>query len=83
MQDLDTLGGFESRANGLNDSGHVVGQSRISTGETHAFLYSDAQMQDLGTLNGASTSSANDINDLGQVVGSGSTSTGAHHAFLY
>jgi uncharacterized membrane protein len=39
MQDLDTLGGFESPANGLNDSGQVVGSGSTSTGAHHAFLY--------------------------------------------
>ena len=46
MQDLGTLGGTESFAYGINDSGQVVGWS-YTTGDSysHAFLYSSGTMQ--------------------------------------
>jgi probable HAF family extracellular repeat protein len=77
MTDLGTLGGGQSQAIGINDSGQVVGGSEISGNtEFHAFLYSSGTMTDLGTL-GGDFSIAYDINDSGQVVG------GSDHAFLY
>jgi len=68
MIDLDTLGGNDSSARGINDIGQVVGSSKTSSGEKHAFLYENGTMTDLGTL-GGNTSIAYGINDIGQVVG--------------
>jgi probable HAF family extracellular repeat protein len=49
MQDLGTLGGALSGANGLNDAGWVTGASRIHDGSMHGFLYRPEQgMMDLG-----------------------------------
>ncbi len=36
--DLGTLGGVSSYANGINDMGNVVGESKLSSGQTHASL---------------------------------------------
>jgi probable HAF family extracellular repeat protein len=82
MQDLGTLGGSYSSATDINDSGQVVGWSTTTSGQSHAFLYSDGQMQDLGTLGGYE-SRATGINDSGQVVGQTDVSSGERHAFLY
>ena len=38
MIDLDTLGGAESWAAGINDSGQVVGSSETAGGKQHAFI---------------------------------------------
>jgi probable HAF family extracellular repeat protein len=63
-------------ANGINNSGQVVGVSVTTMFDAyglpvhHAFLYSGATMTDLGTLIGPTNNSvANAINDIGQVVG--------------
>jgi probable HAF family extracellular repeat protein len=86
LTDLGILGGDGSSFNffgGINNRGQVVGQSATSGDVVHAFLYSDGQMIDLGTL-GGSESFASGINDRGQVVGSSSIAGDtATHAFLY
>src|SRR3954447_1810274 len=76
---------IEARSSGygINNAGQVVGETAISTtypSDWHAFLYSDAQMTDLGTLGGP-ISRASGINNTGQVVGGADTSSGAYHAF--
>ena len=83
ITDLGTLGGYSSSASGINNAGQIVGTSNTSTGESHAFLYSDGQMQDLGTLGGPS-SYGNSINNAGQVVGRSQISTNSsYYPFLY
>jgi probable HAF family extracellular repeat protein len=59
-----------------------VGDAQKSTGVSHAFLYQDSVMQDLGTLGGA-TSSAWGIGCSTLIVGRSDTSSGSSHAFLY
>lgn len=66
-----------SLANGINSRGQIVG-----TSGSNAFLYSEFQMKNLGTLGGA-TSYAYGINRSGQVVGHADTKSGTTHAFLY
>jgi probable HAF family extracellular repeat protein len=86
ITDLGTLGGNDSIATGINSSGQVVGDSYTSSGAEHAFLYSNGQMTDLGTLPSpySGESFAGKINDAGQIVGvSENPSTGARQGFLY
>lgn len=71
MNDLGTLGGEMSGGYGINNAGQVVGWSQTSTGQHHAFLYSDGKMQDIGplTTSNGSSAEARDINDNGLIVG--------------
>jgi probable HAF family extracellular repeat protein len=79
-----------SQGNAINDSGEITGSSSVPdpanpqpAGFTHAFLYKDGTMRDLGTLDG-NYSWGYGINAFGQATGAatlaGNTAT---HAFLY
>ena len=88
MTDLGSLGGANSGAAAINSAGDVVGGSEtgvsvaISGGRnvsiSHAFLFSNGTMSDLGTLPGTLLSGATAINDTGQVVGT----SGVHAATI-
>lgn len=90
MTDLGTFGPLSplshytgSTGYGINNGGQVAGYSVTPTSFVeHAFLYSNGQMMDLGTLGGA-YSQGIAINDRGQVTGWSDTSTGGRDAFLY
>jgi probable HAF family extracellular repeat protein len=83
MVDLGTLGGHDSAAAAVNESGEVVGEADTSSGSRHAFSWTQAGgMVDLGTLGGRE-SLASDVNDSGEVVGAASTSSGSQHAFSW
>jgi probable HAF family extracellular repeat protein len=83
MKDLGTLGGPSANAIGINNKGQVVGTSLIDPGNlqgiSHAVLWQDGEIIDLGTLREGETSIANAINDRGQVVGI----SGYSRAFLW
>ena len=69
MQDLGTLGGANSFATAVNNSGDVVGYSNVGTGtDFHAFFYNGSIMQDLGDPDGFG-SSAQALNASGVTVG--------------
>jgi probable HAF family extracellular repeat protein len=86
MTDLGTLGGSYSDPFAINDNGQIVGQSYISGGAQHAFLYSGGGITDLNSLidpaSGWELHSAYDINALGQIVGYGTNANDKQHAFL-
>jgi len=74
--DLGTLGGTDSVAVGINQSGQVAGYALLNTPVNsstgiptmHAFLWQNGTMSDLGSL-GGTVSQAAFINDSGQVIG--------------
>ena len=72
------------KANGINAAGQIVGAIVVKEGDrswTHAAVYKDGSVIDLGTLGGGA-SEALAINDAGVVVGWAETPTGPH-AFRY
>jgi probable HAF family extracellular repeat protein len=71
-----------TEANGINNSGEVVGTGYLSPSNFHAFLYSGGRMEDIGP-SGAFQASAYAINTSGQIVGSYSLNSGASGTFLY
>ncbi len=69
LTDLGTLGGRDSSANAVNDHGDIAGSSQLPDGSTHAVLWHNGHIQDLGILPGGGDSIASDINNHGVVVG--------------
>lgn len=77
LSDFGTLSGnSQSRAEGVNQHGDVVGSTFGGPGEQHAVLYRDGQIIDLGQGRALA------INKRGQVVG-GTVLVDLTHAFLY
>jgi probable HAF family extracellular repeat protein len=72
MTDIGDLGGARSSVNAINEIGQVVGSSYNETNVTHAFLWDDGNMTDLGVLPDEERSAAYDINENGQICGSSS-----------
>ena len=85
LTDLGTLGGTDSRAQGINDSTHIVGVADTGAETEHAFLWHDGAMTDLNDLlppsSGWELATATDINHSGKIVGHGAIGAETH-AFL-
>lgn len=84
MKDLGTLGGYDSAARGINNSGQIVGESLNSSRLRRAFLWENGGMKELSTLGGP-WSAATNINDAGTVVGFSTPpgTTERQHAVLW
>jgi probable HAF family extracellular repeat protein len=74
MTPLGTVGGSFSVGYALSDEGHATGESATPNGQTHAFLYGNGMMQDLGTLPGGTRSVGFGVNNNGEVVGNSDSS---------
>jgi probable HAF family extracellular repeat protein len=83
VTNLGTLGGSNSYAFGINETGQVVGEAETSSGNSHAFLWKDGAMTDLDSLN-SGDSFAIDINNRGQVLSNfGSHGNASPSGFLW
>jgi probable HAF family extracellular repeat protein len=83
LPDLSSYGGGGfSGASGINDNHQIVGSSDNAGGYSHAVMWSNGQITDLGTL-GGTQSAAYAINNLGQVTGWAHTASEATHVFLW
>ena len=70
LEELGTLGGDESWAYAINNSNQICGSASFVTGDSHAFIFSDASgMSDLLTLGGY-TATAFALDNAGNAVGS-------------
>lgn len=78
VEDLSTASGTRSsQANGINNSGQIVGWVINTTGSYRAFLWKEGGgMTDIGALPGDRESVALAINDSGVVVGFSSSAQG-------
>ena len=70
-RDLGTLGGNESEAEGINDTGVIVGWSLNAAGQKRGFIWDPnrQRMFELAPLAGHDEAQANDINQNGVIVG--------------
>jgi probable HAF family extracellular repeat protein len=82
--DLDTLGGVQSKAYGLNNSGRVVGDSTVTAGTVSAnpFAYTSGVLTNVGTF-GGDTGTAFALNQIGYSVGYAATPSNDKHAFIW
>lgn len=82
LRDLGSLSADgSSQANGVNASDVAVGWSTVGT-ETHAAVFQDGRVKDLGALEGR-WSKATAISDSGRVVGNSVVPPISTHAFVY
>ena len=76
MTDLGTLGGGIAFPEDITDQGALLGTSTLAGEQhSHAFLWQNGVMTDLGVLKGDTDSSALGMDSFGQVVGFSATSS--------
>ncbi len=75
-------GDYYINAVSMNAAGDVVAATPTPSGNTHAALFHNGQVIDLGTLGGL-YSEATGINKSGLIVGNSQIASGYVHAFLY
>jgi probable HAF family extracellular repeat protein len=88
MRDLGTLGGPDSEAIWINESGVIVGSAdfprpRPEMNLHDAVIWKNGKIKDLGTVDGDACSRAYGLNARGQVVGGSSDCHNFLHAFLW
>jgi probable HAF family extracellular repeat protein len=75
-------GDSTSVANGINNSGAIVGTSSDADGNSHAFSYANGTATSLPTL-GGSLSEANGISSNGEIAGDSTLSSGLNQACVW
>ncbi len=85
VESLDSLGGAGSIAWGINNEGHIVGESLLADGTTvRATRWNNALVaSNLGVADGATHSVAYAINDFGSAVGYSEFADGRRTATLW
>jgi len=86
MNVLGTLGGEESVATDLNDSGQVVGGAENASGQWRPFRWASGSFTNLGTLGGETVTldhRAEAVSASGNVCGRSYTAGGDAHAFYW
>jgi probable HAF family extracellular repeat protein len=83
MDEVGSLGGNRTWANGLNDNGVLVGDASIAGRRAaHAWVKQPGgALLDLGTLGGRN-STASKVNNDGLIVGTSEVKAGVVHAFV-
>ena len=79
---MTILSNYFSEAFDINDKGQIVGCSYFANGDSHAVLWQNGVMTDLGTLGGFN-SEARAINNKGQIVGFSRMPNNDTHAFIW
>jgi probable HAF family extracellular repeat protein len=88
MQDLGTLGGPNSEAQWINESGLIAGSADFPRPSPEvnlhdAVIWKNGKIKDLGTVDGDACSRAYGLNSRGQVVGGSSSCHAFLHAFVW
>jgi probable HAF family extracellular repeat protein len=81
--DIGSLGGSVTHAVAINDGMEVTGSSDVPGQGTHAFLYTQGAMRDLGVIAGDIASEGAGLNDLGHVVGTSTKNSNEARGFFY
>ncbi|HWJ04928.1 MAG TPA: choice-of-anchor D domain-containing protein [Steroidobacteraceae bacterium] len=83
---VNTLGGVNTYARDVNDSGQVTGSAHMGNGFSHPFVWkAGSPMLDLGALDdeGYPDAGGRAINASGQVAGTAGDQTGGFRAFIW
>jgi probable HAF family extracellular repeat protein len=88
MRDLGTLGGPNSEAQWINESGLIAGSADFPRPEPavnlhDAVIWENGKIKDLGTVDGDACSRAYGVNARGQVVGGSTDCHSFLHAFVW
>jgi probable HAF family extracellular repeat protein len=89
MDDLGTLGGYNSWGRAINNLGQVVGEADTDPDDTggknltRAFVWEAGQMTDLGSLASDGFSVASGVNDDGTIVGWATNADNQRRAALF
>jgi probable HAF family extracellular repeat protein len=80
--DLGTLGGNSSRANGISESGIIVGLAALPSSAQHSVIWDESGIVDMGLPPG-SFGTAVAVNDAGQVACYGEGNPQTYQAFFW
>lgn len=84
VTDLGSLGGSQSKAYAINNSGRIVGNSNPTVGglSLNPFALTGGQITNMGTFGGES-GTAFAVNEIGYAIGNAATAVNDSHAFIW